>query len=671
MGKYRFGPWAILSACSLSLVACSADGGEGSVVSPAANDSRGTEQVPPEKPVRETVACPTGRVPIDATSLAFDGERGHVAMGDAASLALEQFTLEGWVRRDGFGVPHAAGEGGPSLVPIAGRGSGNYVLGFAEDGELAADFENEEGVHHTVLGKTDISLGQWHHLAASYDGTTWRLFVDGRLDAELVAKTTPRTSGAQSFAVGSMLDASGTPTGFLKGAVDEVRLWDHARSASEIAASMYRRAARGSGLVGRWAFDEKDRGAPDSAGTNHGSIAAGAAFVRDGAILDLGFPPALRGTPSVDGRRATLDVKVDDPDSAAFSASFYVREVTAGEDFTIVVLPDTQYYSRYPEYSKYYYDQTKWIMDNAAAYNIVGVIHNGDVVDQVNVESQWQVADKAMKTLETKSARFPEGMPYGVGAGNHDQDPFGTAGGTVKYNQYFGTSRFQGRSYFGGTYSANKTDENWVTFSGGGLDFVLVDLQYSSKAREAAVLNWTKNVFAQHPNAFGIVNSHHILNADASFGAAGKSIYDAVKTTSNVQLLTCGHISAESKRSDQYGGRTIHSMLADYQSRANGGGGYLRIWEFSPKNGELTVRTYSPTANKFETDANSQFTLKVDLSGAGNASFKSVAKLDLADASGVRTNVDGLAPGKNYEWYATVTDCAHVVSSPVYRFSTK
>jgi len=293
------------------------------------------------------------------------------------------------------------------------------------------------------------------------------------------------------------------------------------------------------------------------------------------------------------------------------------------------------------------------------------------VVDQVNVESQWQVADKAMKTLETKSARFPEGMPYGVGAGNHDQDPFGTAGGTVKYNQYFGTSRFQGRSYFGGTYSANKTDENWVTFSGGGLDFVLVDLQYSSKAREAAVLNWTKNVFDQHPNAFGIVNSHHILNADASFSAAGKSIYDAVKTSSNVQLLTCGHISAESKRSDQYGGRTIHSMLADYQSRANGGGGYLRIWEFSPKNDELTVRTYSPTANTFETDANSQYTLKVDLSGAGNAAFKVVAKVGPADTSSVRTTVDGLAPGKNYEWYATVTDCAHTVSSPVYRFSAK
>ncbi|WP_394823943.1 LamG-like jellyroll fold domain-containing protein [Pendulispora albinea] len=679
-------------ACSLSLLACSADTGERDVNGAppsgsegAATDISNTNDVAEESArARESVACPAGKVKVDATSLALDGEDGYVTMGEAAGLALERFTLEAWVRRDGFGVPFANGEGAPSLVPIASKGrdaadgssgGGNYALGFAGD-VLAADFEDATGAHHPIAGKTEIPLGQWHHLAASYDGAAWRLFVDGQLDAASTQNATPRTDGVQPFAVGSSLDARGVPAGFLKGRVDEVRIWNRALGEGEVADAMYRRVGRGAGLAGRWAFDKKDRGAPDSVGSSHGTMAGGAALAGGGAILDVGRPPALRGESSsalrtVAGRNTTLHVNVDDPDSAEFTASFHVRQVSGGEDFTIVVLPDTQYYSRYPEWSKYYYDQTKWIMNNAKAYNIVGVIHNGDIVDQVHVEAQWKVADQAMKTLEASSTSFPHGMPYGTGAGNHDQDPFGTPGGTAKYNQYFGPARFRGRPYFGGTYAANEADENWVTFSAGGLDIVLVDLQYSATARPAAVLNWTKGIFNQHPDAFGIVNSHHILNADAAFSAAGKSIYDAVKTVPNVQLLTCGHISAENKRSDVFNGRTIHSMLADYQSRANGGGGYLRIWEFSPRNNELTVRSYSPTENKFETDANSQFTLKVDLSGAGNAAFKTLATADPADASHVEAALEGLAPGQTYEWYATVTDCAHTVTSPVYRFKTK
>src|SRR5690606_21819472 len=149
--------------------------------------------------------------------------------------------------------------------------------------------------------------------------------------------------------------------------------------------------------------------------------------------------------------------------------------------------------------------------------------------DNAGVESQWAVADKAMKTLEEPTARFPDGVPYGTSAGNHDQAPNGTVNGTTRYNAHFGTSRFAKRAYFGGTYASGKIDENWFTFAAGGLDFVVVDLQFSKVGREPAVLAWTRSVFEQHPDAFGIVNSHYILTSKGEFGPAGKSIYEAVK----------------------------------------------------------------------------------------------------------------------------------------------
>ena len=65
---------------------------------------------------------------------------------------------------------------------------------------------------------------------------------------------------------------------------------------------------------------------------------------------------------------------------------------------------------------------------------------------------------------------------------------------------------------------------------------------------------------------------------------------------------------------------------------------------------------------------NSEFTLPVDLRGAGG-NFDTIAELEQSGGSASAT-LNDLKPGSSYEWYVTVTDCAHTVSSPVYRFTT-
>ena len=87
-------------------------------------------------------------------------------------------------------------------------------------------------------------------------------------------------------------------------------------------------------------------------------------------------------------------------------------------------------------------------------------------------------------------------------------------------------------------------------------------------------------------------------HAGGNFGAQGQAIYNALRDVQNVHLFTNGHVAAEARRVDDFEGHVINSMLADYQGRPNGGGGLLRIWEFSPANDELTVRTYSPTLER-------------------------------------------------------------------------
>jgi hypothetical protein len=175
---------------------------------------------------------------IDTSALAFDGVDDGVSMGVAPELGLKKLTIEAWVRRDGAGEPGGTGVGRLKLVPIAGKGRGesdgttldcNYSFGFIGD-TLGADFEDlATGENHPVVGTRKIPMGEWHHVAASYDGTTWRLYVDAMLDAELVVNETPRFDSTQHFGIGTSFDSKGVAAGHLQGAVDEVRVWDHAK----------------------------------------------------------------------------------------------------------------------------------------------------------------------------------------------------------------------------------------------------------------------------------------------------------------------------------------------------------------------------------------------------------------------------------------------------------
>ncbi|UJR78559.1 LamGL domain-containing protein [Sandaracinus amylolyticus] len=611
-------------------------------------------------------------------ALAFDGTDDGASMGAARPLGLARFTVEAWVRRDGPGVATGTGVGGLSIVPIAGKGRGeddgsnvdcNYAFGFVGD-VLGADFEDmATGANHPVVGRTRVASGEWHHVAVTYDGTTWRLYLDGALDGSARANATPRADSIQHFGIGTALDSMGRAAGRLHGAVSELRVWDRARTADEIAGARFERVASGEGLLARWALDGDGT---DTIGDLDATI-TGATFVETGPVLDRGLPPTITGTiPSdaleVTGDSVELSVGATDFEGEELDVTFHLRALGEDDGFTIVVLPDTQYYTVDDRnLEQFFYDQTQWIVDNHDAYDIRAVIHNGDLVNNGDSQVfQWRVADRAMTTLEAALPGMPDGMPYGVAVGNHDLSVVSQVGPATRYNEFFGVDRFEGRAYYGGHYGSTN-DEHWFTFSAGGMDFVVVDMKYDP-APDAAVLAWARRILETHPDHFGIVNAHYIVNSDGTFGAQGQAIYNALRSVQNLHLMTCGHISAESRRNDTFEGHRIDSMLADYQSRENGGNGFMRIWEFSPAEGELTVRTYSPTHDRWETDANSEFTLRVPLRGAGGA-FEEVARAERG-ASPATATIDGLEPGRVYEWYATIRDCDHTVRTPVSRFTT-
>lgn len=383
----------------------------------------------------------------------------------------------------------------------------------------------------------------------------------------------------------------------------------------------------------------------------------------------------------VPGPSVDLEVTIGGQILAEATAKFHLRRVHAlseADDFTIVILPDTQNYTQFPGNFPQYPAQTKWVWDHRNSDRIVAVLHNGDVVQHGNVvEDEWKRAEAAMVTLEQTGTKFPDGIPYGIAVGNHDNGasshddkPFSTH----LFNKYFGVSRFADRGYYGGHYG-NNNDNSWILVRAGNLDIVMVSLEYRGElGQDPEVLAWARGVFEAHPDALGIVNAHHIVKANGDFCAEGKQIYDAMKHAPNVQLMTSGHIKEiRARRTDEFMGHKIHSMLADYQDLivpaddCAGGCGYLRIWRFSPMKNQLRVETYSPPLDKSMTGAQEKFTLSVDLSAATGV-FALAGEVEGPGAT-LALTVDGLESGAIYEWYAVVKECGAKVTTPTRTFT--
>ena len=291
----------------------------------------------------------------------------------------------------------------------------------------------------------------------------------------------------------------------------------------------------------------------------------------------------------------------------------------ASEDFTIIVLPDTQYYSD-DDPETIFQAQTQWIVDNQAALNIVYVAHEGDLVQTASDTDQWDNADAAMDLLDSAE------IPYGVLPGNHDQYPMGNPAGTANYNIYFGVDRFSGKPYYGGHYGTDN-DNNYALFTAGGMDFIVINLEYNL---ESAAITWADDLLTTYGDRRAIVVSHSILgyppsgSSIAPFTTIGQNIYNGLRDNENLFLMLCGHNHAEGRRTDVYNGDTIYSLLADYQDLPDGGDGWLRIMTFSPADDEITVTTYSPTLGLYGEDTvmgnnttSEQFTLAYDMEEPG------------------------------------------------------
>lgn len=395
------------------------------------------------------------------------------------------------------------------------------------------------------------------------------------------------------------------------------------------------------------------------------------------------------------GPAVTLTAAVSNSVPGDLTVTYYGREAPKpypGPNFCIAVLPDTQNYARESSGSgdavkEMWFAQTDWIVNNRVSQNIVYVAHLGDIVQNGDQKdgnanlTEWRNSTNAMYRLENPAKTgLPDGIPYGMAVGNHDQEPIGNEDGTTThFNRYFGVSHFDGRAYYGGHYG-DDNDSHYDVFGAGGLNFIVFYFEYGRYG--SGVLDWANNVLAAHPGYRTIAITHYMGSdrTPSSFSAQGSAIYNGLKANTNLFLLLGGHVAGnggEGSRTDTYLGRTIHTFISDFQGWMNGGNGFMRLIYFSPSNNTVTIKTYSPWLNQYQTDANSQMSFAYQMplpTGPGSSGTPYVA---LATNTSVAPNSlssfvwTGVQPKKSYDWYVKVADgSGNSVTSSEWQFTT-
>ena len=152
--------------------------------------------------------------------LHFVAAEGDYATASHAIAPLPGASIELWTR---------------TIVPdgvLFNAGFINFQLSWATAGQLwfgIGDGGTWDSMRLDSSWGTVITNGQWHYLAATYDGTTLRVYVDGQEGGSAVS--------GRMLAQPNELHVGGRPSNtFVAGDIDEVRFSRGARGSDEIAA---------------------------------------------------------------------------------------------------------------------------------------------------------------------------------------------------------------------------------------------------------------------------------------------------------------------------------------------------------------------------------------------------------------------------------------------------
>jgi len=150
----------------------------------------------------------------------FDGTDDWISCGNSETLDItESITLEAWVNRSGDGLGSF-----PCIISRAGTNYNRYQLRYKPADNVGQFFLGDDADYTIISSNGDLTVNEWIHLVATWDGTNMLLFVNGVQQTETNTFTSSPSTAYETLEIGRYTDIN-----YFAGGIDEVRISDSNR----------------------------------------------------------------------------------------------------------------------------------------------------------------------------------------------------------------------------------------------------------------------------------------------------------------------------------------------------------------------------------------------------------------------------------------------------------
>ena len=432
-----------------------------------------------------------------------------------------------------------------------------------------------------------------------------------------------------------------------------------------------------------WVQLDTSRGAADAQTSLTGEFTSD--FVDEGLVhvLITGEDPFTDDLAPRDGSAANDENGFAADDQYDFSMvhytdTQYITEGAAGGTYNdldgVAEASDVEHEAERLVWEQAWTKEVQWMAEHQDDKRIVYSAHTGDVIENMNTsvpaagtEREQQVFKEYEQASDYIETLDRSGIVDQTIGGNHDNAAGNQTGAASYFSRYFSPDRYYDvaasewptdasfhtmdeTTNADGTVGTRGKDSqnNYVLFSAGGLDFVAVGLSYGVTQAEA---DWAASVFARYSDRNGILLTHAYLTPSsapdgrgAGFAVDGARLYNTVVVNNpNVFLVLAGHehgvatnikTNVGPKVDEQH---DVVELLADYQFYTvsagelftqdrcptcvrtgnnidvNGdgtadhaasdqlqfGASFLRLLQFDVERSEMIIDTYSPLLDNF------------------------------------------------------------------------
>ncbi len=183
-----------------------------------------------------SIVAPGSTEPEPDYALRFDGMNDLVTVPNAPSLNVSgSFTIEFWMKTE---------DPAQKWRRILEKGSWDeyYIAFYGTTGRMCGALRTAipgGSRMDNILGPSTslMAANAWIHVAATFDGTTAKMYINGHLESTKAATVSPR-SLINDLIIGGAKHAA-TYEYHYQGVLDELRIWNGARSEAQIVAGMF------------------------------------------------------------------------------------------------------------------------------------------------------------------------------------------------------------------------------------------------------------------------------------------------------------------------------------------------------------------------------------------------------------------------------------------------